>query len=290
MKRIHGFTLIELLVVIAVIAVLMAILMPALQKAKEQAQGAVCQGNLKGYTLATALYAQDNNDEFSDSDVCYFRSRDPLPGESANNHIHRRWCNGDVNLRRHPEFAGAFFKYLANVRGLICPTFKKLAQNRSHINDKVQFALGDASGVSHYDPWHNYTQNGYLGPRKSDPQRTGLVQKTLQVKDPANLFVFADEGPFIESSWNNSGLNDTRLYAIFGSQTSKELMKTHKSKFNVRSGPDGNIGRAFSDVIAGFHNAPSGSVVAGKGNCTFADGHVAQVKREDTFIVAWPLK
>ena len=35
-------------------AVLMAVLMPALRKAKEQAQSSVCQGNLKGFSLAVA--------------------------------------------------------------------------------------------------------------------------------------------------------------------------------------------------------------------------------------------
>ncbi len=292
MKHIRAFTLIELLVVIAVIAVLMGILMPALQKAKEQGQTAVCQGNLKGYTLATAMYAQDNDDEFSDSDVCYFSQSTEYSGEglTGSQALHRRWCNGNVNLAKRPELAGEFFKYLVNVKSLICPTFKRLAKNQNqHPGGDVTFAGNIATNVQNYDPWHNYTQNGYLGPRKSDSQRTGIVQKTMQVKDPANLFVFADEGPYVETGWNATGLNDTRLYVIFGSQAAKDLMKTYRSKWNVRSGPDGNIGRAFTDIIAGFHNAPSGNVVAGKGNCTFADGHVAAVKREDSFAVSWPL-
>jgi len=42
------------------------------------------------------------------------------------------------------------------------------------------------------------------------------------------------------------------------------------------------------DMIGGFHNAPTGNVIAGKGNCSFVDGHVAPVSRDDSFSMAWP--
>ena len=212
MKK-RAFTLIELLVVIAIIAVLMGILMPALGKAKEQAMSSACMGNLKGYSLAIAMYAGDNDDEFSDSFACYFNSDQRLPGETPGNYIHRRWCNGEVNLERHPEFAGEFFKYLAEAKSLICPTFKGLAKNRDMVlSNTVRTDGGNSTDVSFYEPWHNYTQNGYLGPKAGrGAERAGIVQKTMQVKDPANTFVFADEGPFVETGYNAVGLNDTRL-------------------------------------------------------------------------------
>jgi prepilin-type N-terminal cleavage/methylation domain-containing protein/prepilin-type processing-associated H-X9-DG protein len=63
MERPHlgsGFTLIELLVVIAIIAILAALLLPALSSAKSKAQKIKCTSNLKQLTLAAIMYQSDN--------------------------------------------------------------------------------------------------------------------------------------------------------------------------------------------------------------------------------------
>jgi len=99
----------------------------------------------------------------------------------------------------------------------------------------------------------NYTQNAYLGP-KSSPCNP-LVHKLMNIRDPANTFTFADEGPFVEPGFNTQGLNDTALFPIWPS----------------------------SDAPGWVQNR-----IAGKGNCAFADGHVAPASRMDSFPLAWP--
>jgi len=280
MARRKGFTLIELLIVIAILAVLMAILMPALRKAKEQGQSAACQGNLKGFTLAVQMYAQEYDDGFPEPRSCYFYTNSSLPGDASSS-THRRWCNEDVNLRYHPEYGSTFFGYLSNVRSLICPTFKGLAKSGYNQSD---FDNDIATGVTHYNPWMNYTQNAYLGPKNSPCNP--LVHKLINVKHPATTFTFADEGPFVEPGFNTQGLNDTALFPIWPSSDAPAMVQKMGGAWNIKPGPDG-IG-TFTDIIAGYHSAPSGNRIAGKGNCAFADGHVAPASRMDSFPLAWP--
>ena len=63
----RGFTLIELLVVISIIALLVSILMPSLSRVRRLGRKAMCGSMLRGYAMATDMYAACNNYVMMDS-------------------------------------------------------------------------------------------------------------------------------------------------------------------------------------------------------------------------------
>ena len=76
--------------------------------------------------------------------------------------------------------------------------------------------------------------------------------KTLNVKNPAQIFSFADEGCLIRPGYWRQGLNDTALFPVHPTREAPDwVARAGGSKWNVRPGPaceggsgelvDGNI-------------------------------------------------
>lgn len=65
--RRKAFTLIELLVVIAIIAILVGLLLPSLGAVREQGRFTKCLANLRSFSLATTMYANDSKDVIWDA-------------------------------------------------------------------------------------------------------------------------------------------------------------------------------------------------------------------------------
>ncbi len=282
MRQSRAFTLIELLVVIAIIALLMGILMPALYKARELAQGAACKANLKNYTLAMAMYLDDNDRKFCQPEMCYFSQITAFSGEAyLSDYLHLRWCNGDIELKSHPENGGMMASYLVDARAFICPTFKSLAVRHS----EDQFFQADGAKIRNYEPWYNYTMNAYLGSLNSGVQKSRVVKDT-DVKHPATTFSFTEESARVDTAYNASGLNDTFMIPGDDSMVDGWMAQTNNNPELIEPGPEG-VGQ-FYDVVAGFHNAPSGDKLRGRGNCAFLDGHVSAHPRSETFFLSWP--
>ena len=290
MRKSNAFTLIELLVVISVIAVLLAILMPALGKARNLAQGAACKGNLKNYTLAVQMYLDDHDQKFPEPATCYFSQAAAFPIESGlSSYIHVRWCNGDVDLKSHPEYGGNLFHYLGNAKAFICPTYKSAAVRHS----EDHFYQSDIQNIKNYRPWYNYTMNAYLGPHKTitgadHPLKPIRAERFGQVKSPQRTFSFCEESAYVDTQYNISGLNDTYMIPGDVGMVTSWLGAAGGNPRNVEPGPQ--TSPTFYDVVAGYHNAPSGNLLGGRGNCAFLDGHVDAISRAETFYYAYPKK
>jgi len=100
MKK-NGFTLIELLVVIAVIAMLAALLLPALSAARERARRTTCMSNLRQFSLAYEMYAEDYFEKFPDKpDALYGTPEDCIYSKYIKT-PKTFWCPSSINRNNH---------------------------------------------------------------------------------------------------------------------------------------------------------------------------------------------
>jgi prepilin-type N-terminal cleavage/methylation domain-containing protein/prepilin-type processing-associated H-X9-DG protein len=248
-RGIRGFTLIELLVVIAIIAILAAMLLPALSKAKQKAQGAQCQSNMRQLGLGWIMYATDNQGGIPVNGSEGYQPGAPTPG------LDSQWCPGQMQSGTgdQPTNAaylrvGQIFPFINNVAVYRCPA------DHSTYSGGVANAIG-GSGNSRV---RSMSMNAYLNP---DPSVSlggsgfTVYRKDSDLAHPgaANLWVFIDENPY--------SIND----GYFLEQPS--------SSGNPPSGS------SWYDCPASYHNGACG--------VAFCDGHALVHKWHDQVVIGW---
>jgi prepilin-type N-terminal cleavage/methylation domain-containing protein len=193
LDRPGGFTLIELLVVIAVIGILASLLLPALSGAKERARRTACINNIRQFTIATHIYAGDNDDY--------------LPrGETDNG----------VKIDTHTPILSSATKtnllqYVSPVKILDCPNLTKAFEQgvgwRLHPDYGIAIGYHYLGGHSN-TPWPPPpgTTNTWISPQKTADDPSLVLVADLNVyaysfqrilaPHTANGYRIADENAF----------------------------------------------------------------------------------------------
>ncbi len=241
----EAFSLIELLVVIAIISLLVSILVPVLSPAKQLARSAKCLMNLHNLSLAMVAYQSENDQYFwpyatgFGPDRVYFWGKpdNPVdPGDSP------------------------FMNYVDDTLELLwCPSLNWGSYvPQGGVNEPTTTYGYNAWSL---DPalWGRTDAGGRVLPRK----------RSTDLKDPSELFVFADSA----MSWSPSGVgimqNSTSLDPVdlerWGLNKTPTTHFRHRGKTNALCadghaesfGPEGGFVNEGSMIgFVGTTNAP----------------------------------
>lgn len=225
-----AFTLIEVLVAVAVIALLISILLPSLQRAKAQASGVKCLGNLKQVGTGLTMYVLTNRDRFPQAssltslttDLGKPRTRWPdylhphMRSEEVYNcpaltpeqrvNFNKPWAH---NPTKQYGGYGYSFQYLGNSRiGTAVATWREpyFARSSAIRQPAMTIAIADTQGSRKGDPGKPYGVDGeavYVVDPPLGSRNLGSMG-SRQKNDPALLWYSGGTDPNTDqNSWRS---------------------------------------------------------------------------------------
>jgi prepilin-type N-terminal cleavage/methylation domain-containing protein/prepilin-type processing-associated H-X9-DG protein len=276
-----AFTLVELLVVIAIIALLVALIMPAVQSARESANRAKCQNNLKQLGIAATQY-HDTFGTYPAGWYCFtpsydatgnLISGDPNCATTATPYQNYMW-SGLIGLFRQMEQVNLFNEINFNlstlmpdnvtavrrtIDGLVCPSNRRPVPTQAVANSNA------LSGPS------DYRANMAAG-------QVPITATCLVPDSTGNFCLVFDNGVMYQNSAiSMSGITDgTSTTVLLGESLAPNGVWSQATSCCVRTNIDRTINKPIFFNGANYYTYWM-SKHPGLVNFCFCDGHVQVV-------------